>query len=73
MRCFDFAGFHSKCANVHIVGGNSGVYVVCPDCRVAGELEAVSAKVSPAEVCKANADLTEVRPAIGKMSAGVTR
>jgi hypothetical protein len=70
MRCFDFTGFHSKCANVNVVSGPSGIYVVCLDCRVAGELEAVSAKVSPAEAC-AVMPAGGIRTAIGKMTPGV--
>jgi len=72
MRCFDFTAFHRDCANVDLASGPNGLFVVCLDCRVAAELEAVSAKVSPADATKSAKELAGFsRKSLGKMSPGI--
>lgn len=66
---YDFRGFHKGCAGVYVVGGDGGFLIVCPDCRVAANLEAVSGKVTPADACKVG--LTVERQLVGKLSSGV--
>ena len=64
---FDFSSFHPK-HNKVLVSRAGSVLVVCMDCGVAADLEAVSGKISSADAFLIN---IEERMLIGKMSAGV--
>ena len=48
---YDFSNFHKGCVGVIVVSGPDGLHVVCPACRVSANMEAISAKVSPADAC----------------------
>lgn len=68
---FDFSYFHPTCDGVTVVSGADGIYVFCPKCRVAANLEAVSAKISPADAVKVGLGIDRVPT--GKLSGGIER
>ena len=65
-RCFDFSHWHKGHSRTICIHGGTAL-VVCLDCGVAGEIESISAKISPAD-----SQLLEVaakdREAIGQIS-----
>lgn len=70
MISYDYRGFHPNCPGVHVVSGPSGLCVVCPDCRVAADMEGVSGKVSVADACKEGKGIQ--RQLIGKMTKEIS-
>lgn len=64
---YDIGYFHKDCAGVYI----NGDWIICPACRVCANIEAVSAKITPADACKVGKDAD--RAVQGKMSQGVTK
>jgi len=67
---YDFSGFHKGCPNKQVLTASDGLYIVCLDCGVAANVEAISAKVSPADACRIG---TGDRVVIGKQSVGVDK
>lgn len=64
---FDFSGWHKG----HKVSyGNHGgrLVVICEDCQVVADIEAISGKISAADSCK---ELAADRTLIGQMSTGI--
>ncbi len=62
--------FHKQCSRVEIVDVGGQAHIVCFDCGVIANLEAVSKKITPEDVCKVGRDIG--RSATGKSSAGIT-
>ena len=51
MAFYDFRDFHPNCPGEKTLVSHGGrAFVVCPFCQVAGELEAISAKVDCASI-----------------------
>ncbi len=52
-HCFAWSYFHPHCQVVPVggVGGTTGVYLVCLDCRVAGELSQVGTRLDAGSCC----------------------
>lgn len=67
---YDFSNFHPTCAERTLFLGDDGVHVCCITCGVSANLEAISAKISPADACKVG---KVARTAVGKQSPGVDR
>lgn len=67
---YDFSGFHTGCLGVYCVPSAGSVLVVCPDCKVAADIEAISAKVSSADACKTG---KIERTVLGKQSPNVNK
>lgn len=67
---YDFSGWHKACTKKEIVGAPDGLHIVCYDCGVAADLEAIAGKVSPMDACRAGAS---DRIIIGKQSTGVDK
>lgn len=66
---YDFSKFHKGCTK-QIIQAPDGLHIICLTCGVSANMEAISAKVSPIDVCKVG----EVdRKAIGKTTAGVDK
>ena len=68
---YDFGKFHPVCKVKYVVPAPDGLHIVCMDCGVSANMEAISGKVSPADVCKVGA-IAE-RTIIGKQSVNVDR
>lgn len=49
---YDFSKWHSSCTHKQFASFGDGVHIVCMDCGVSANVEAISGKISPAEVCK---------------------
>lgn len=65
---YDFSNFHKGHAKT-VVPGSDGLHVVCLDCGVSANMEAISAKVSPSDACLVGKD----RAALGKQSPHVDK
>lgn len=64
---FDFSSWHKGHKKTYANHGGK-VVVICEDCQVAGELEAISGKISPADSAK---ELAADRILAGQMSPGI--
>lgn len=67
---YDWSQFHKGCVGRVVVRGDDGLHVCCVACGVSANMEAVSAKVSPADACKVG---DVARTPIGKQSVNVDR
>jgi len=47
---YDFSRFHPDCEGKQVIVAPDGVHIVCLECGISANMEAVSAKVSPADV-----------------------
>ena len=67
---YEFGQWHKGHVR-NIVDGIHGLGIVCLDCGVYANLEAVSKKISPEDACKVGEVGVAERKSLGKMSAGV--
>jgi len=67
---YDFSKFHPSCLNKVVVACFDGLHVVCYDCGVSANLEAISAKISPVDACRV---AVEDRSVLGDQSTGVNK
>jgi len=67
---YDFSRWHKGCTNKQLVDTSDGVHIVCLDCGVSANLEAISGKISPSDACKVG---TVDRKVEGKQSSNVDR
>ena len=67
---YDFSAFHPECKNKQLGLFPDGPHIVCFDCGVSANIEAISDKVSPADVCVAG---KVERKSLGKRSANVVK
>lgn len=63
---YDFSQWHKACTNKVVNGDN----IVCLDCGISANIEAISAKISPADACKVG---VAERISLGKQSPNVDR
>lgn len=68
--CYDLSKWHPVCTGKHLVATGSHLYVYCPVCGVAANVESISAKISPADACQVG--LVD-RQVIGGQSIGVDK
>lgn len=64
--------FHPTCANKQIVTAPDGLHIVCFDCGVMANVEAISGKTSPSEALKVGKQSEVNRKIEGRTSVGVT-
>lgn len=70
---FDLSRWHSGCGIHQLVSDGQGkLFVYCPLCGVIADVEAISAKVSPADACRIGSD-DKPRVELGKQSPNVDR
>lgn len=66
---YDWSHFH-KGHNRSVTGHGGASLINCLDCGVSADLEAVSAKVSPADACLLDAQAAQ-RVCCGQLSEGI--
>lgn len=66
--CYDLSQWHKACTGKSLVATSSHLYIYCPVCGVAANVEAISAKISPVDASKVGATDREV---IGGESQGI--
>jgi len=65
---YDFSNFHK--GHKLQFGLTAGkIFIICLDCGVSADVEAISAKISPMDACKMSGE----REVIGKQSPGVDK
>jgi len=63
-----FSNFHPDCTHKTVINGSDGIHIVCLDCGISANMEAVSGKISAGDACKVG---KTDRNVIGKLSQGV--
>jgi hypothetical protein len=48
---YDFSKFHPLCGNKGLVMCSDGLCIYCTDCGIVANVEAISAKITPADAC----------------------
>lgn len=49
---YDFSKWHSACTNKQFANCSDGLHIICLNCGVSANVEAISGKISPLEACK---------------------
>jgi len=68
---YDLSKWHGACGDKQLICGSDGISIFCHKCQVLANVEAISAKISPAEACLVNAD--GERKVLGDQSANVNK
>jgi len=67
---YDFSGFHPNCKSKQLCLFPDGPHIVCLDCGVSGNVEAISDKISPQHACRVG---KVERTVTGKRSENVNK
>ena len=67
---YDFSKWHSNCGEKQLITAGGALHIYCPTCQVVANVEAISAKISPADACKPG-EFDRVN--LGKQSANVNK
>jgi uncharacterized Zn finger protein (UPF0148 family) len=67
---YDLSKFHPDCGPKQLMLGGDGMHIYCPVCQVSANVEAISAKISAVDACRA---VSKDRVPIGKQTAGIDK
>lgn len=67
---YELSGFHPACTNKQLIVCGDALAIYCPACGIVANVEAIAAKISPADACKVG---KTDRTIIGDQSQNVSK